>query len=266
VKNKQRLAHELLADSLRDRRMVEPKTLEHVLHQCHQTGALFTEQLVRDGVVSDWELAQVCCEAFGLPFMPVDLYEPDVELIALFEPQTLRQSALVPLERFGNVLVVAMPCMVPSEVLDDIADRLNVKVMPVVGSVRANVRFLDENLPDVATELARVAQEADGGAWADVLDMADAAVQVDLVGAEAEAALDQVELAGEALAEAEAEVETLEFIGDTSLDDLGADSLEVLGFDVDTVPPPLPESKIEPNAASDPMDLIDKDLRLRFDD
>lgn len=264
VKNKQRLDHELLADSLRDRRMVEPKTLEHLLQQCHQTGALFTEQLVRDGVVSDWELAQVCCEAFGLPFLPVDLYEPDLELIGLFDPQTLRQSALVPLERFGDVLVVAMPCMVPSEVLDEIADHLGVKVMPVVGSVRANVRFLDENLPNVATELARVAEEADGGAWADVLDMADAAVQVDLVGAEAEAALDQVEHAGDALAEAE--IETLEFIGDTSLDDLADESLDLLRLDVEEVPPPLPESTNEATNGPGPLDRIDEDLRLRFDD
>ncbi len=192
VKNKQRLDHELLAEALRDRNLVPAKTLEHILAQCVQTGALFTEQLVRDGVVSDWELGLLCSEKFGLPFMPVDMYDPDRELLALFEPTMLRQNALVPLDRFGKVLVVAMPCMVPSEVLDEIETRLSVRVMPVVGSVRANVRYLEENLK-VGESLAKVAEEADDGDWTNVLDMGDAAVQVELVGAETEAAIDGVE-------------------------------------------------------------------------
>lgn len=232
VKHKQRLDHELLAEALRDRGLVPPKTLEHVLAQCVQSGALFTEQLVRDGVVSDWELAQLCCEKFGLAFMPVDLYEPDRELLALFDATLLRQNALVPLDRFGNVLVVAMPCMVPSEVLDEIEARLSVRVMPVVGSVRANVRYLEENLK-VSESLAKVAQEADDGDWTNVLDMGDAAVQVELVGAEAEAALDDVErgIASEP----------------ASLDDLPPAGLELLDLDLDAPPAPLPNHERDPS-------------------
>lgn len=254
MKNKQRLDHELLAETLRDRGMVEPKTLEQTLAACNAAGALFTEQLVRDGVVSDWELAQVCCETFGLPFLPADLYDPDLGLIELFEPQTLRQTALVPLDRFGDVLVVAMPCMVPSDMLDDIADRLNVTVMPVVGSVRANVRFLDEHLPDLAGDLARVAEEADGGDWTNVLDMGDAAVQVDLVGAEAEAALDQVESAG-----------SLEETSFESVDVGESNSLELL--DLDDAPPAMPSGDLgTPDEQNLDPEQIDADLRLRFDE
>jgi hypothetical protein len=232
VKHKQRLDHELLAEALRDRGLVPPKTLEHVLAQCVQSGALFTEQLVRDGVVSDWELAQLCCEKFGLAFMPVDLYEPDRELLPLFDATLLRQNALVPLDRFGNVLVVAMPCMVPSEVLDEIETRLSVRVMPVVGSVRANVRYLEENLK-VSESLAKVAEEADDGDWTNVLDMGDAAVQVELVGAEAEAALDDVErgIASEP----------------ASLEDLPPAGLELLDLDLDAPPAPLPSHERDPS-------------------
>jgi len=270
LKNNQRLDHELLAETLRARGMVEPKTLEQALAACNASGALFTEQLVRDGVVSDWELAQVCCETFGLPFLPTDLYDPDLELIELFEPQTLRQTALVPLDRFGDVLVVAMPCMVPSDILDDIADRLQVKVMPVVGSVRANVRFLDEHLPDLAGDLARVAEEADGGEWTSVLDMGDAAVQVDLVGAEAEAALDQVE-SGQVEGEPGTDEAAFEVVDDGPLELL----------DLDDAPPAMPTPADEARDATDLSsgglsngdlssealdERIDAELRLRFDE
>lgn len=260
VKNKQRLDHELLAETLRDRGMVDPKTLEQTLAACTQSGALFTEQLVRDGVVSDWELAQVCCETFGLAFLPADLYDPDTDLIELFDPQTLRQSALVPLDRFGDVLVVAMPCMVPSDVLDDIAERLDVKVMPVVGSVRANVRFLDEHLPDLAGELARVAEEADDGDWTNVLDMGDAAVQVDIVGAEA--ALDQVDF-GEPGDDHESPRSSDAFEAPTPNVDASED-LDLLG--VDEAPPAMPKSQDRPDDEAPAFERIDEDLRLRFDE
>ncbi|NEO88018.1 MAG: hypothetical protein F6J87_27745 [Spirulina sp. SIO3F2] len=253
MKNNQRLDHELLAETLRARAMVDPKTIEQTLAACNSSGALFTEQLVRDGVVSDWELAQVCCETFGLPFLPADLYDPDLDLIELFEPQTLRQTALVPLDRFGDVLVVAMPCMVPSDILDDIADRLSVTVMPVVGSVRANVRFLDEHLPDLAGDLARVAEEADGGDWTNVLDMGDAAVQVDIVGAEAEAALDQVD-AGE----------PLEQVVDVTPEP-ESPPLDLLDLDAARPAMPSNESPAVDENALDPG-RIDEDLRLRFED
>ncbi|MEZ5979620.1 MAG: hypothetical protein R3F34_15585 [Planctomycetota bacterium] len=231
MKNKQRLGHESLVDALRARGLVQAKTLEHILHQCQQTGALLTEQLVRDGIVSDWELAQLCSETFGLPFMPVDLYEPDRDLLALFEPEVLRQNALVPLERFGKILVVAMPCMVPSDVLESIQDRLDAKVMPVVGSVRANVRFLEENLAAVPS-LTAVAEEVDAGDWSDVLDMGDAAVQVELVTAEAEAAIDGVESG-------------LEPRGDDEHQDPAdrGEPVELLDLDLDVedAPAPLPD-------------------------
>jgi hypothetical protein len=233
VKNKQRLDHELLAEALRDRNLVPAKTLEHILAQCTQIGALFTEQLVRDGVVSDWELGLLCCEKFGLPFMPVDMYEPDRDLLKLFEPAMLRQNALVPLDRFGDLLVVAMPCMVPSEVLDEVEARLSVKVMAVVGSVRANVRYLEENLK-VGESLAKVAEEADDGDWTNVLDMGDAAVQVELVGAEAEAALDGVE---QGIAPAGAEI--LDALD--ALDRAPTNGLEL--FDVDAPPAPMPNEQ-----------------------
>ena len=171
----QRLHYEILVDSLKDRQLVDPEALNHILHQCESTGALLPGLLVTEGLISDWELARVTCDVFGLPFLPLEAYEPNAELIDKLDPNFLRQYQVVPLDRFGKLVTVAMPGMVPGEVLAEIEEKLEVKVLPIVGSVAGNMRWLEDHLPP--PDAIEFEAEADDGAWSNVLDMGDQAVQ-----------------------------------------------------------------------------------------
>ena len=176
MKSNQRLDYDRLAEALRERKLLDAETLRHVLHQCQSTGALFPELLVRENLVADWELARVSCEVFGLPYLPVDVYEPDADLLKGLDPALLRQFALVPLDRYGDLLVVAMPAMVPSSVLAELEERASCRALPVVGSVAANRAWLEVHLPKV--EMPDMAALAGGLEDAlGFLDEGDAAVR-----------------------------------------------------------------------------------------
>lgn len=183
MKNTQRLDYERLADSIRDRQLVESEALRHTLHQALSTGALFPELLVRGGLLSDWEMCCVASDVFNLAFVPVELYQPNEELIELFDSELLRQYFLVPLDRFGDLVTVAMPGMVPSEVLTDLEQQLDIKILALVGSVGGNQAWLERHLPPpdsldaLSTEFGseKAAEE-----WGGIFDAGDAAVQEDL--------------------------------------------------------------------------------------
>lgn len=148
MKSSHKLDYSRLAETLAERKLVERAALDHILQQCTATGTLMTELLVRESLISDWELSRVVCELYGLPFLPVRVYPPADHLLEGLDADYLRQYALVPLDRFGDVLTVAMPAMVPTHVLDGLVDAgEKVVILPAVGTVVDNRRWLDEHLP-----------------------------------------------------------------------------------------------------------------------
>lgn len=180
VKQTLRLDYDRFADSIRDKQLVEPAALKQVLDQSQSSGALFTDLLVRDGHLSDWEVSRLAAEVFGLAFLPTEFYEPNTELIECFDSTFLRQNILVPLDRFGDLITVSMPGMVPTEVLREIEEKLSVTVLPVVGSVSGNSAWLEANLPEAKMLKALASEVEAGDGWGELFDAGDAAVQTDL--------------------------------------------------------------------------------------
>ncbi len=157
-----------------------------MLQQCHATGGLLTEVIVQESLVSDWEVGRVCCELLNLPYVPVERYSPSPLALEGLDAAFLRRYCLVPLDRFGGLLTVAMPGLVPSEVLEGLRGEA-ARVLPFVGSVVSNRSWLKEHLPDPngAKSTARLesfqapfpqGQEA----WANIFDAGEEAVRLDL--------------------------------------------------------------------------------------
>lgn len=192
VKSLQRLDYERLAEALKERKLVDGEALRHTLHQCNSTGAPLPDLLVREGLVADWELCRVCCELFHLPFLPLSNYEPDPDLFKTFDVELLRQYALVPLDRFGDLVTVAMPGMVPTDVLKTIEEEQGVQVVAVVSSVQSNHQWIDQYLP--APNLQAFGEAADESEWTNILDMGEQAVTEELVAHDIEnsPALDEI--------------------------------------------------------------------------
>lgn len=182
LKNTPRLDYERLADALVDRGLLSREAAKLVLQQVAASDALFPEILVTEGLVSDWEVARVVSEVFNLPFLPVEITPPNEKLLKDLDHAFLRKHALVPVERFGDVLTVVMPGLVPTAILNDLTGESEV-VLPVVGLVTSNRAWLAKNAP--ATEEAEAilpladTLEADD-TWANIFDAGDEAVQLGL--------------------------------------------------------------------------------------
>ena len=184
MKQSQRIDYIRLTAGLVAQGLADPAAVQDVVRQAQETGALLSELLVGEAIVSDYDLARVACEVFGLPFVPVDVYAPAAAAREGIDPDFLRRFSLVPLDRYGKLLTVAMPCVVPADVLANLSQRSDAIVLPVVSTFSANRRWLDEHLPkqrvDVPGSALPKGSSGASGAWTEMFDAADAAVRLDL--------------------------------------------------------------------------------------
>jgi hypothetical protein len=184
VKHNQRLEYARLAELLAERGMCEMQALREALQFSGRGHAPFAEALVNASLVSDWELSRVVSELYNLPFLTVDICEADPNARKGINSAFLIEHGLVPLSRFGQLLTVAMPGMVPAEVLAMLAAETELHIAPVVGTVQTNRRWIERHLQAelaaaLPTSPGPQAAEEDGG-WGNIFDQADAAVLLDL--------------------------------------------------------------------------------------
>lgn len=137
----------------------------------------FCEALVTSNLVSDWDLSKVVCETFQLPFLPVDMITPNPAALEELDPELFRRFQVVPVDIFGQVLTVAMPALVPAEILAQISAMTDCTVLPLVGTVESNRRWCNDHL-------APAPMANSEGGWESMFDAADAEVKAVVTGVE----------------------------------------------------------------------------------
>ncbi len=223
MKSSQRLDNNRLSEVLAERGLVEPQALREAANFAVHGKIPMSEALVTANLVQDWELARIVSEIYNLPFLPVELMDPDPRALEGIDPQFLVENCLVPVGRYGQVLTVCMPAMVPADVLGLLAATTDLVILPLVGSVRSNRNWIDKNL--AAPSPAMPAQAAAGagaepeserpagaapqgapGEWGSLFDQADAAVLLDLQVPASDGENDGIDAFGEMLGQTLGEV------------------------------------------------------------
>ncbi len=171
VKSTQRLDPARLAEFLAEKGLVEVEVIRELLQSSGDGGTPFPEALVEANLITDWDLARAVCETFHLPFLPVENTKPKADLLAELDTDFLSRHGLVPLQRFGNLLTVVMPGLVSAETLAEMSAITDLTIMPIVGTVEGNRRWLSEHCK------VEIAQDGD---WGSLFDEGDANVQLSL--------------------------------------------------------------------------------------
>lgn len=143
----------------------------------------FVNVLISAGYLSEWDLARLVSEYFQLPFLQSERYEVSKEALSIFEEDFLFNNMLVPLDKFGDVVTVVMPIMVPGEVLEKIQVEKGIDIFPVVGLYSENKKKLYQIFPDHPREEVKTEKsikEEFGKAWESIFDLGDEAVKRDL--------------------------------------------------------------------------------------
>ncbi len=185
MKGLERITNLRLAEVLTQKGLLSREEMGEAISLHESSGERFVSVLVNTGYVTEWDLAKVVAESFQLPFLLGERYETPKEIIELFEEDFLFQHLVVPMDRFGKVLTVRMPVFVAGDVLEEIQEKQDMDVFPVVGLISENQKQLFQMFPDHPKEEPKrpVPQENKiGGEWESIFDIGDEAVKKDLQG------------------------------------------------------------------------------------
>jgi len=109
-----------IGEILLERGAINPKQLEKALAHQRDHGGLLGQILIDLGYVTEEEIALALTAQYGFPYLPLDNYDIDDGIMQLIPEPVARQYVLIPIDRIGNALTVAMADPSNVQAIEDI--------------------------------------------------------------------------------------------------------------------------------------------------
>ena len=115
-----KIINKQLGELLIERGIINRKQLEHALKVQKDKGGLIGQILVALGHSTEEEIAQAITVQYGFPYLPLKGYEIDPEVIDLIPEHVTRQYGLIPIDKIGDTLTIAMSNPLNIQAIEDI--------------------------------------------------------------------------------------------------------------------------------------------------
>jgi len=159
-----------LGDLLVREGLIDQEQLLRALAEQKGTNEKLGSILVRLNLISDDQLIAFLSKQYGIPSIQLTQLDIDVELLKLVPSQIARKYEVLPIQRNGNQLTLAMADPTNVFAVDDVGFMTNLQVVPVVAAQGA-IRKAIERLYDVQTSgLAEVISEMESGQDVEVVE------------------------------------------------------------------------------------------------
>ena len=130
-----RIVTKQLRELLMDRGIITPAQLEQALKAQKERGGLIGQILVSLGYAKEEEIAQVLTVQYGFPYLPLASYEISKEALMLIPENVARQYNLVPVDKIGDLLTIAMSNPRNVQAIEDIEMLTRLKVQVFVSTM-----------------------------------------------------------------------------------------------------------------------------------
>ena len=97
-----------IGEVLLQRGVIARKDLEKALAYQKDHSGLIGQILIQMGFTTEEEVALALTAQYGFPYLPLDNYEIDSGLTSVIPEEVARQYCLIPIDRIGNALTLAM--------------------------------------------------------------------------------------------------------------------------------------------------------------
>ncbi len=115
-----RVTTKQLGELLIERKIITSEQLQKALDYQKVNGGLIGEILVQLGFSKEEDIAQVLTAQYGFPYLPLANYDIDLEVAKIVPDQVARQYCLVPIDKIGNNLTVAMSNPLNTQAIEDV--------------------------------------------------------------------------------------------------------------------------------------------------
>ena len=134
-----RIVTKRIGDILLERHAITPQQLEQALVGQKEQGGLLGQMLVELGAINEADVALAVTAGYGLPYLPLNNYDIGTDVIKLIPEQLARQHCVIPLDRVGNSLTIAMADPSNLQAIEDI-ELLTSCVLQIFVSTTSEIR------------------------------------------------------------------------------------------------------------------------------
>jgi type IV pilus assembly protein PilB len=115
-----RVINKQLGELLIERKVIKQAQLDKAISLQKEKGGLIGEILVELGFAKEEDIAQALTAQYGFPYLPLANYEINPEIIKLIPARVARQYILIPIDKIGNNLTVAMSNPLNAQAIEDL--------------------------------------------------------------------------------------------------------------------------------------------------
>jgi type IV pilus assembly protein PilB len=115
-----RINNKQLGELLLDRGAISQSQLDQALNVQREKGGLIGEIMVELGFVKEEEIAQSLTAQYGFPYLPLSNYDVNVDITSIIPGRVARQYLLVPIDKIGNNLTLAMSNPLNVQAIEDV--------------------------------------------------------------------------------------------------------------------------------------------------
>lgn len=115
-----RVISKQLGELLIERGVINKQQLTHALEVQKEKGGLIGQVLVELGYASEEAIAQAITAQYGFPYLPLENYEIDSEVVKIIPKNVASQFCLIPVDKIGNNLTIAMSNPLNAAAIEDV--------------------------------------------------------------------------------------------------------------------------------------------------
>lgn len=115
-----RIINKQLGELLLDRRVINKAQLDKALNTQMEKGGLLGVILVELGFAKEEDISISLTAQYGFPYLPLGTYEVSPEVAAIIPARVARKYLLVPIDRIGNNLTLAMFNPLDTQAIEDV--------------------------------------------------------------------------------------------------------------------------------------------------
>jgi len=115
-----RIISKQLGELLIERGILTQRQLEKALMVQRERGGLIGELIVELGFAKEEDIAQALTVQYGFPYLPLTNYEISSDIAAIIPARVARQYMLIPVDKIGNNVSVAMSNPLNVQAIEDL--------------------------------------------------------------------------------------------------------------------------------------------------
>ena len=140
---KKKKIDKLLGEILVEKNIITSQQLRQVLDAQAKEDGLIGEIIVNKKFATEEDIAQCISFQYGFPFLPLENYDIPLEVAKLVPKNVARHYCLVPIDRIGSTLTIAMANPLNMEAAEDLEDLTSLNIQIFV-STSSDVRVAIE--------------------------------------------------------------------------------------------------------------------------